>query len=132
MQPRTAAYVDGDGDGYGQFFAYYFCGTVVPAGVVTEDGDCNDANSTMYPSAPGTGIGIDNNCNGTIDPDEEAGPPCPERCQRRRCRLSGRCVGRALEFGCEFTGCQNDADGDNAVTVSDVLAILSAFSSDCP
>ena len=130
--PGTAAYVDGDGDGYGQFFAYYFCGTVVPAGVVTEDGDCNDANSTMYPSAPGTGIGIDNNCNGTIDPDEEAGLPCPEDVNGDDAVSVADVLAVLSEFGCEFTGCQNDADGDNAVTVSDVLAILSAFGSDCP
>ena len=28
----TAAYFDSDNDGYGQFFAQYFCGNVAPAG----------------------------------------------------------------------------------------------------
>ena len=86
----------------------------------------------MYPSAPGTGIGIDNNCNGTIDPDEEAGPPCPEDVNGDDAVSVADVLAVLSEFGCEFTGCQNDADGDNAVTVSDVLAILSAFGSDCP
>ena len=30
------------------------------------------------PNAPGTGLGLDNNCNGVIDSDEEDVPVCPE------------------------------------------------------
>ena len=64
-------------------------------------GDCNDANSTMYPNAPGTGIGVDNNCNGIIDLEEEAPVPCPE-----------------------------DLNQDGSVTVADVLAVLAEFGCD--
>ena len=35
------------------------------------------------------------------------------------------------EFGCALPMCANDIDGDNAVTVSDVLLVLSAFGTDC-
>ena len=128
----TAAYFDSDGDGFGQFFAMNFCGTVVPAGTVTQDGDCNDANSTMYPNAPGTGIGIDNNCNGVIDPDEEAAPVCPEDVTQDGTVTVADVLAILAEFGCTLpTDCSNDVDGDDAVTVSDVLLVLSAFGADC-
>ena len=42
------------------------------------DGDCNDANSTIYPGAPGNATGNDNNCNGIAEPDEEEPATCPE------------------------------------------------------
>ena len=40
-------------------------------GVCADDGDCNDQDSTVYPDAPGTHEGKDNNCNGVIDKDEK-------------------------------------------------------------
>ena len=70
-----AAYYDRDGDGYGNFFAQYICGNTLPSGMTTLDGDCNDANSAMYPNAPGTGRGEDSDCNGVIDSDEGGAPP---------------------------------------------------------
>ena len=128
----TAAYFDSDGDGFGQFFALNFCGSVVPAGTVTLDGDCDDANSTMYPNAPGTGIGIDNNCNGIIDPDEEAAPVCPEDVTQDGNVTVADALAVLAEFGCALpVECTTDVDGDSAVTVSDVLLVLSAFGSDC-
>ena len=35
------------------------------------------------------------------------------------------------EFGCANTNCLYDIDGDNAVTVNDVLMVLSAFGNPC-
>ena len=36
------------------------------------------------------------------------------------------------EFGCALPmDCANDVDGNNAVTVSDVLLVLSAFGAEC-
>ena len=127
----TAAFFDSDGDGYGQFFAQYFCGNVAPAGTVTQDGDCNDANSTMYPGAPGTGQGNDNNCNGVLDPDEEAPAPCPEDANGDGSISVADVLAVLSEFGCTGEGCSYDIDGDNAVTVSDVLLVLSAFGTSC-
>ena len=127
----TAAYFDSDGDGFGQYLAQYFCGDVVPAGTVTVDGDCNDANSTIYPGAPGTAQGIDNNCNGVIDPDEEEAPPCPEDVNGDGTISVADVLAVLSEFGCTGADCQYDIDGDNAVTVSDVLMVLSAFGDSC-
>ena len=35
------------------------------------------------------------------------------------------------DFGCELT-CDSDLDADGAVTVSDVLALLTLFGEECP
>ena len=53
-------------------------------GTVTLDGDCNDDDNTVYPNAPGTGIGIDNNCNGVIDSEEEE----PQRVRKTSRRMA--------------------------------------------
>ena len=127
----TAAYFDSDGDGYGEYFAQYFCGAVAPNGTVLFDGDCNDANSTMYPGAPGTGLGNDNNCNGVIDPDEEVPPTCPEDVNADGAISVADVLAVLSEFGCANTTCLYDIDGDDAVTVNDVLLVLSAFGNPC-
>jgi len=36
-----------------------------------QGGDCNDSDDSVYPDAPGTRKGKDNDCNGTIDNDEK-------------------------------------------------------------
>ena len=125
----TPAYFDGDGDGYGQYFAQYFCGSVTPAGTVLLDGDCNDANSTMYPNAPGTAIGIDNNCNGVIDLDEEE-IVCPEDVNNDGAISVADVLALLSSFGC-LEACEYDVDGDEAISVADVLLVLSAFGQTC-
>ena len=128
----TPAYFDTDEDGYGQSFAQYFCGNVAPAGTVTLNGDCNDEDGTVYPGAPGTGLGLDNNCNGVIDSDEEAVPVCPEDVTQDGTVTVQDVLSVLAEFGCALPmDCANDVDGNNAVTVSDVLLVLSAFGAEC-
>jgi hypothetical protein len=59
-------YVDADGDGFGdEATGVETCAQ--PANTVTVGGDCDDADSTVYPGAMELCDGIDNNCNSSID-----------------------------------------------------------------
>jgi MYXO-CTERM domain-containing protein len=61
----TTWYLDADGDGIGVADdPLTICGTP-PEGYVLEDGDCDDTDATIYPSAPDDpDDGIDSNCDG--------------------------------------------------------------------
>lgn len=59
-------YRDLDGDGFGDA-AKSIAAVAAPPGYVTNNGDCNDANPFMNPSALDLCNGIDDNCNGIID-----------------------------------------------------------------
>lgn len=65
--PTTIFYMDNDGDGYGnpnQSITVCY----VPSGYVSNNLDCNDANSNVNPSKSEIcGNSIDDNCNGQID-----------------------------------------------------------------
>ncbi len=66
-------HADADGDGFGDpDVTVTDC--VQPEGYVANGDDCNDADDSMYPGAPPTGMGVDNNCDGEIDADEEGIP----------------------------------------------------------
>lgn len=42
----------------------------LPARYSETDGDCDDSEASIYHYAPGSQEGLDNNCNGVIDPQE--------------------------------------------------------------
>lgn len=126
----SAYYLDSDGDGHGDVEMGTTCLSVAPAGMSFLAGDCNDANSTMYPGAPGTGVGIDNNCNGVIDPAEEAPTTCPEDVNEDGTVSVADVLAVLSEFGCTST-CTFDVNADGNVNVTDVLQLLSAFGLDC-
>ncbi|MEO6166762.1 MAG: T9SS type A sorting domain-containing protein [Chitinophagales bacterium] len=66
--PDLVLYADTDGDGYGDVNNILVTGDCsVPDGYVTDFTDCNDNNAGIYPGAPETGNGIDDNCNGIVD-----------------------------------------------------------------
>jgi hypothetical protein len=61
-------YLDKDGDGYG--IATDFDDLCAPEGDYrsTRDGDCNDENDQIHPTAEDVCNGVDDDCDGTIDP----------------------------------------------------------------
>ena len=98
---------------------------------VFQSGDCNDGNAAIHPNAPGTGEGIDNNCNGVIDPAEQVPAPCPEDVNGDGTVSVADVLAVLSEFGCA-SSCEYDVTGDGNVNVTDVLQLLSAFGTDCP
>lgn len=123
-------FLDSDNDGYGDAQMGSTCLSVPPAGTTFEGGDCNDANSTMYPGAPATGIGVDNDCNGVVDLDEEAPATCPEDVNQDGSVTVADVLAVLAEFGCT-SSCTADVDGDGNVNVADILTLLAAYGGDC-
>ncbi|MFZ4749966.1 MAG: MopE-related protein, partial [Phycisphaerales bacterium] len=63
----TTYYADGDGDGYGRASATQQA-CAAPSGYVASGTDCNDSNAAVNPGATDLCDGVDNNCDGAIDP----------------------------------------------------------------
>lgn len=61
-------YSDSDGDGYGNASSVQrSCRQ--PSGTVTNSSDCNDSNSSVNPAATEVCDSVDNDCDGSTDPD---------------------------------------------------------------
>ena len=127
--PYDVVYIDEDGDGYGGDAIADWC-PPLESWTVFQSGDCNDGNATIHPNAPGTGEGVDNNCNGVIDPAEEVPTTCPEDVNDDGTISVADVLAVLSEFGCTST-CTFDVNADGNVNVTDVLQLLSAFGADC-
>jgi len=89
--------------------------------------DCDDGNATVFPGAPGTAQGVDNNCDGILSSEELA---CLLDLNEDALITVSDVLILLSEFGC-LTGCTADINGDGQVTVADVLSLLGGFGTDC-
>ena len=97
-------------------------------GISLETGDCDDTDASVYPGAPGTAEGVDNNCDGVVSGDELT--PCPADVNSDGQITVADVLLLLSDFGCA-TDCDGDVDGDDAVTVADILLVLAAFGQPC-
>ncbi|MCB9797803.1 MAG: hypothetical protein H6741_34420 [Alphaproteobacteria bacterium] len=75
----TTWYLDFDSDGYGGA-TYSQTACDAPSGYVSSSSDCDDADSAIHPGASELCDGVDNDCDGQVDPDSQVlgdGALCP-------------------------------------------------------
>ncbi len=68
----TAWYADADGDGFGAGAEVWAC--TAPAGHAAVDDDCDDADPAVHPGAEEVCNGVDDDCDGVVDPPEMLPP----------------------------------------------------------
>jgi hypothetical protein len=118
-------YMDADMDGYGDALnSTLSCAQ--PPNMVDNDEDCDDSNEDMYPGAPGTSSGIDNNCNGIIEGDEM----CMGDYNGDLIVNTSDLLLLLGSFGCDVD-CVTDLNGDDMINTSDLLSFLSFFGTFC-
>ena len=127
IYPFDVVYEDFDGDGIGGDLAIADVCELGP-GISLETGDCDDTDASIYPGAPGTGEGVDNNCDGEVSGAEL--PPCPADVNGDGQITVADVLFLLSDFGCAMD-CEGDVDGDDAVTVADILLVLAAFGQPC-
>ena len=128
LEPGSTWYADADGDGYGDA-AMTILACSEPEGYTSDATDCNDASAVVYPGAPGTEQGVDNNCDGFITGNEEVG--CPGDFNSDGVISVADLLIYLGEFGCE-ENCTADFDLDGLVNIADLLGFLSVFGAPCP
>jgi hypothetical protein len=126
--PFDIVYEDVDGDGIGGDAAIADWCPPLGVGLSLVTGDCDDTDASVFPGAPGTGQGVDNNCDGEVVGDEQA--PCPYDLNNDGTISVADILALLGQFGCSG-GCSADLDGDDTVSVSDILVLLSFFGTSC-
>jgi hypothetical protein len=118
-----------DGDGFGNVDVNVTGCEDNVIGFVTNATDCDDSRNDVYPGAPGTQDGVDNDCSGgPLAPDEES--QCPEDLDNDGFVNVNDILLLLGEFGC-VEGCTLDVNGIPGVDVADFLIVLGAFGLPC-
>ena len=128
-EPPETLYADADGDGFGNVAVNTTgCeGNII--GYVTNATDCDDSRNDVYPGAPGTQDGVDNDCSGgELGPDEQS--QCPEDIDGDGLVNVNDVLLLLGEFGCTV-GCTFDLNGVPGVDVADFLLLLGAYGLPC-
>jgi choice-of-anchor B domain-containing protein len=121
-------FLDSDGDGFGDG-ASTIAACTVPPGYAAEPGDCNDLNASVFPGAPPTSSGFDNNCNGLWDTGEQN--PCPGDFSGNGEVSVEDLLLFLAAFGCTLN-CPEDMNLNGLVETGDLLDFLAAFGLPCP
>lgn len=125
----VAFYLDLDGDGFAGPTPYVAC-VLPPEAQFVVGQDCDDLDSTVFPGAEPTLLGVDNDCNGYILGLEQLGGGCPGD-------LTGDdvvTIGDLLEFFNLYgsTGFfEADLNFDQHVGAADLLLLLSLLGESC-
>ena len=97
-------------------------------GRVLANGDCNDNQPDMFPGAPSTSQGVDNDCSGGIEPTELS--ECPGDFNGDGLRNTSDLLQLLSNFGCN-AGCTKSMDSSDDVDIQDLLLWLIVLGLPC-
>ena len=129
----TVYYLDDDVDGYGDpSVSEAACSA--PTDHVTDDTDCDDEDSSVYPGASETCDGSDNDCDGSVD--EELVHMCVDGDDDGFGDSSGctdplSCSAAAPYWGWGYAEGETDCDDTSAAVNPDATEIVDGIDNDC-